>query len=176
MPNSIAQTLAFSESSNTFESFLSFNPEMMCTLGNLIVAFKNGVLYTHDSTIYNNFFGVGYPSSITFVFNQFPTTGKRFLSLDERSNVIWECPEIETSLISFGNTPQQSNIISGDFELVEGKWCAKFNQDQNSIGGLINGQDLRGFYIQIKFQVTSAQSLITLNQIMLQFIESPKNV
>lgn len=170
-----AQTIIFSEKADSFESFVSYNPEMLCTLGNLLITFKDGDLYTHDNPIYNRFYDTDYISYITFVFNQNPAEGKRFLSLDERSNVIWECPEIETSLISFGNTPQQSNIITGDFELVEGKWLAKFNQDQNSIGGLINGDSLRGFFIKVKFQVDSAENLITLSQILLNYIDSPNN-
>lgn len=175
MANSLAQTLAFSEKNNNFEGFLSFQPEMFCTIGNLLVSFQNGVLYTHDNPVYNHFFGVDYPSYITFVFNQNPAEGKRFLSIDERANVIWNCPEIETSLISFGTTPQQSNIVDGDFELVEGKWCGKFNQDQNSIGGLINGNDMRGMYIKIKFQVDSAETFVNLSQILLNYIDSPLN-
>lgn len=170
-----AQTIVFAEDSNTFESFLSYHPEMMCTLGGLLITFDDGDLYTHDNPIYNIFYDVNYPSYIEFVFNQNPVIGKRFLSLDERGSVVWECPEIETSLISFGTTPQSSNLITGDFELVEGKFCANFNQDENSIGGLVNGDDLRGFWIKIKFNVDNAQSLITLNQILLNYIQSPLN-
>lgn len=173
--DSQAQTLVFSESDNTFESFLGYSPEMMCTVGSLLVSFKDGQLYTHDNPIYNRFFGVDYPSYIKVVFNQNPAEGKRFLSLDERSNVIWTCPEIETSLMSFGDTPQQSNLIEADFELVEGKYCAKFLQDQNSIGGLIEGNDLRGFWITIKFQVDNAKDFVNLNQILLNYIDSPLN-
>jgi len=173
--SSLAQTLVFSEDSNTFESFVSFHPEMMCTLGDLLVTFSGGDLYTHDNPVYNNFYGVDYPSSITFVFNQNEAIGKRFLSIDERGSVVWECPEIETSLISYGTTPQQSNLIEADFELVEGKWCANFYQDENSIGGLIDGDDMRGFYIKIKFQITSAQQYTTLSQVLVNYIESPVN-
>lgn len=165
----------FSDKDKSFESFLSYTPEMMCSVGDLLVTFKDGQLYTHDSSIYNRFYGVDYPSYIKVVFNQNPAQVKRFLALDERSNVIWTCPEIETSQISFGTTPQQSNLIEGDFELVEGKWCAKFNQDENSIGGLIDGQDLRGFYIVIKFQIDSAETFVNLSQILLRYIDSPLN-
>lgn len=173
---SLATTVTFSEKDNSFESFLSYTPEMMCDLGDLLITFKDGQLYTHDSSAFNRFFGIDYPSYITVVFNQNPVEGKRFLSLDERSNVIWTCPEIETSLMSFSDTPQQSSILAGDFELVEGKWCAKFNQDANSIGGLINGDSLTGFWIKIKFQVDSAETFVNLSQILLNFIDSPKNV
>ena len=175
MANSAAQTLAFSESGNTFESFLSFNPEMICTIGNLLVTFKNGILYTHDSTVYNNFYGVDYPSYITVVFNKDAALAKRYLSIDEVGNVLWTCPEIETSLVSFGTTPQSSDIIEEDFELIEGKYLAKFNQDENSIGGINEGDDLRGFWIKIKFQVTDAQELVTLEKLLLNYLPSPIN-
>jgi len=173
--DSQAQTLSFSEGSNSFESFLSYHSEMMCTLGNTLITFKDGELYTHDSEIYNRFYGVDYPSYIVFVFNQNPAESKSFLSVDERANVIWSCPDIETSLMSFGTTPQQSNLVEADFELVEGKWQASFLQDQNSIAGLIEGDDLKGVWIKIKFQVDSASSFITLNEILLRYIDSPLN-
>lgn len=175
MADSPAQTIIFSEGSNTFESFISLFPENMCTVGNLLISFEGGDLYTHDSDVYNRFFGVDYPSSITPIFNQNSAESKSYVAIDERASEVWECPEIETSLMSYENVPQQSNLIESDFTLEEGKWHTSFLQDANSIGGLNNGDDLKGFWTSIKFQVTDASNLLSLNQILLHYIDSPLN-
>lgn len=173
--DSLAQTLSFSEGSNTFESFLSYHPEMMCTLGNLLVSFKDGDLYTHDSTTYNNFYGVQYDSYIKFTFNNFPLQRKSFQSVEEVASVCWSCPEIQTSLNSYGAVQQESNLVGGDFEQLEGGWNASFLCDVNSQGGLINGDTLKGFYMTIKFLASSPSNLITLSLCSIYFINSPLN-
>ena len=53
-----AYTLSFNEPSNTYESFLSYHPEMMVTLGALLITYKGGDSWTHNSDKYNNFYGV----------------------------------------------------------------------------------------------------------------------
>lgn len=173
--NSAAQTLSFSEGSNSFESFLSYHPENMCTLGNTLISFYGGDLYTHDSTTYNNFYGVQYDSYIKFVFNDFPLQRKSFKSVEEIGSILWDCPEITTNLNSYGVTKQTSNLIAGDFELLESGWNASFLNDVNSIGGLINGDSLRGFYMTIKFRAASPTDLVNLSLCSIYFINSQLN-
>ncbi|HEY8688455.1 MAG TPA: hypothetical protein VIM07_04410 [Chitinophagaceae bacterium] len=176
--DSPAQTINFSshnQNDSSFESFLSFHPEMMCCLGVLLVSFKNGDLYTHDSTIYNRFYGIDYPSYITFVFNEYPLQRKSFQSVEEISNTVWGCPEIITSLNTYGTVSQQSNLVEAEFTQLEGGYCSSFKRDTNSPGGKINGQSLKGFYTTIKFQKNTADSLITLALCKVYFINSPLN-
>ena len=148
---------------------------MMCTLGTLLIAFKNGQLYTHDSDTYNNFFGVQYNSEIEPVFNQGTGSVKSFMALEEKANGVWAAPEIETSLMSYGTTPQQSNLVSADFELKEGKYCAALLRDSNSIGGINGGDQLKGDWIKIKLRNTSANNLVSLSLLNLRIIDSPLN-
>lgn len=176
MPDSPAQTITFSEGSNTFESFLSYHPEMMVTLGNLLISYQGGQLYTHDSSVYNNFYGVQYDSYVKIIFNDFEMQRKTFKSVQEIASAVWECPEILTSLMSYGITPQQSNLIAGDFTLQEGGWNADFLCDVNSIGGLINGDSLKGWYMSIRFQANSPSSLITLVLCSVKTIDSSLNL
>lgn len=172
-------TLTFSEirdSMEGFETFTSFHPENMVSIGTMFITFKNGQLWTHDNPIFCNFYGTQYDCYIKGVFNDFPNVIKTFESLMELSNDVWECPEIETSIVSYGAVQQQSNLISGDFDLLESKWCASFLKDSNSIGGLINGDTLKGEYIIIKLRVQNASTLVFLNLINLRVIDSPLNV
>lgn len=170
-----AATLIFDEETKSFDSFISMHPEMMVTLGVLLVCFKDGQLWTNDSSQYNNFFGVQYDSSITPVFNQGTANVKSFMALEVKSNVVMDCPEIETSLISYGSTPQQSNLVYSDFKLLEGKWCSPLLRDSNSIGGINAGDQLKGDWIKIKLHRINASTLLTLNIASLRIIDSPLN-
>lgn len=173
---SLAQTIVFSEDSNSFESFLSYQPEMMCTLGNLLVSFLDGDLYTHDSPVYNNFYGVQYDSYITFSFNDFPLQRKTFLSVQEIANTIWDCPEIVTSLSTYGTTKQTSKLVTANFLPLEGGFNSSFMCDINSTGGWINGDVLKGFFINIQFHTSNTQGLINLAIASIYFINSPLNI
>lgn len=155
--NSPAKTLAFSETKNAFTSFYSFNPEWMVCLNNTLITFKNGQMFTHDNTSqYCNFYGVQYDAYITGVFNDNPIIKKNYISITETSNTVWECDQITTS------TEQVSSLIPYDFEKIEGQYHASFLYDMNSTKGIINGDDLNGTYIVIRFRKRSASSLYTL--------------
>lgn len=171
----IARTMSFDESGNVFESPLSYAPEMMCSLGNLLITYKNGQTYTHDSATYNQFYGVDYPSYITVVFNQNGTQKKSFLAITEAGNRIWECPLVQTQVMSYGSTPQTSNLVASDFEDEEGQYNAALLNDANSVDGLINGDNLKGKYIIVKFYLSNPSSLATLEYAQLKYIESPLN-
>lgn len=170
-----AATITFDEEGNTFDSLVSYAPEMMTTLGTLLISFKDGQLYTHDSTVYANFYGVQYPCYITPIFNEASAEVKSFMAIEEKSNNVWECPAIETSLMSYGTTPQQSNLVLNDFKLKEGKWCASFLRDINSIKGLNNGGVLKGDWMKIKMQNNNATKLVSLNLVSIRVIDSPLN-
>lgn len=170
---SLAQTLSFDEELNHFESFLSLSPEMMCSIGTLLTTFKNGGLYTHDDVVYNRFFGETFDSEITPVFNQNTLEKKTYLAISEVASEVWDCPEIETSLNSYGTTKQQSNLIEQDFQTKEGVHHAGFLRDSNSQGGLIEGSSLKGNYISIKFRKQIPTNLVTLDILSLEYIDSP---
>ncbi len=173
--NEQSYTLVFNESSNTFDSFLSAKPEMMVNLGTLLCMFKEGQIYTHDASSYNNFFGVQYDSTITPIFNIGTLQKKTFVSIMESANSVWDAPEITTSLMTYGTTPQRSVLVPSNFEQLEGQWCASFRRDSNSIGGIINGNSLKGNYIIIKLKAESPSSLTFLASATIKYIDSPLN-
>lgn len=178
--SSAAQTLAFAEENRSgeppsFESFISLFTEGMGTIGTLLCAFKDGALWSHDNTRYNSFFGVDYESSITPVFNDNVLMGKSYQSLEEISNTKWDCPIIITQSNSYGTTPQQSNLVEAELQLLEGKYCSSFKRDSNSRGGKINGDSLKGNFVKIKFRKQNASDLVTLNLAQVFYIESNLN-
>lgn len=171
-----AYTITFDEGNQdkkSFGSLLSYHPEMLCTLGLLLISWKDGQLWTHDSTTYNSFYSTTYDSYITLVFNEAPLVTKDLIAVEEVANIIWSCPEISTSTDSYGTTQQQSNLIAEDFTKLEGKYSASFLRDSNSQGGLINGDFLKANYATIKFKVTEPTSLVTLELISVKTNYSP---
>ncbi len=176
-----SQTLIWDEEGNRFETFVSLFPEMMVTLGTTLCSFKDGILWTHDDDDhYNNFFGVQYDSYITPVFNKMELDKKTFLAVEEIASQPWDCPEIITGSNSYGKVKQTSNLIEDDFEELEGNFNAAFLGATNSIGGLIDGDSLKGNIMSVKFRATIPDPpnnlLVSLELIKLKSINSALNV
>jgi hypothetical protein len=175
-----AYTMVFDEPTNSFEGRRSYEPEMMGCLGTLLITCKDGNLYTHDDSSYNNFYGQQYESFITAVFNENTFNKKTFISLTEQSNIIWDCPEIYTNIDSIRqlSLKQESNLITQDFTEVEGQWSASFLTDMNSVNGIVNGDSLKGSYVVIKFRAQASQTteLVFLALSSVYYIDSPLNL
>lgn len=168
-------TISFDEVGNGFESFYSYYPEFMGNLNTTMFSFKNGGLWTHTSSTYCNFYGIQHPASITTVFNSNALDKKTWISLMETGNTIWATPSIYTQMNSYGTTPQQSQLLASDFQVLESEYHASFLRDSNSVGGLMNGDTLKGGYIVIKFEKTNANTFVYLNSATVKFIDSPLN-
>lgn len=182
-----AFTLSFDEDNNSYQSFHSYHPEFMCVLGSLLITYKDGNTWTHDSNTYNNFYGVQYPSSITPVFNDQSAVKKKFLAIGYKSNnnIVWESPnngDVFTSTVNpQTGLPQISNIKEVDYTLEETTLCAALNFDANSMEdareAIVNGDYLGGNYILIKLicPADKASELINLSQPYLTWIPSGRN-
>jgi len=168
-----AQTLTFDEETNAFESFLSNHPEMMCTIGTLLISWKNARLWTHNNQRYNSFFGVDYESNITLIFNENALQKKSWNSVTEVASGIWDCPIIKTNVNSFGTTPQETNLVEAEFKLLEGNPSTSIKRDINSRGGKINGSFMKGNYCSIKFRKLTASELVYLSVVSLRYLNSP---
>ena len=169
-------TIAFDEIGNNFESFYSYRPEMMGELNTTLFSFKNGSIWKHtNSTNFCNFYGVQYNASITTVFNQANINKKTYISIVETSNTVWPCPIIYTQMSSYDTVRQESELKAVDFETLESTYNASFLRDKNSIGGLLEGSSLKGGYIVVKFEKTSANSFVYLNNVGIKYIDSPLN-
>lgn len=172
-----AATMVFDEDNNAFESFVTCYPEMFGQLNTSYFAFKNGQIWRHTKDApYSNYFGVQYESFITGVFGQDLINKKTWISLMTNGNILWDCPEISTQMDTEGTSglKQQSQLIPSDFEQIESEYHASFLRDQNSIGGLTDGSQLKGVYIVIKFRVNSS-NFVYLNSATVKYINSPLN-
>jgi hypothetical protein len=168
-----AYTIAFDEESNAFESFLSYHPENIVTLGTLLITFKDGNLYTHDSDFYNRFYGVDYESNISLVFNDNELFKKTWIGISQISNVIWDCPLIYSNVNSYGNQRQETSLATTEFKLLEQMPSASLKRDIHSRGGKLNGSAMKGNYLVVELRKTNANSLVYLAMVSMKYIDSP---
>jgi hypothetical protein len=168
-----AQTLAFDEETNAFESFLSYKPEMMCTFGNLLITFKDGELWTHDSGTYNQFYGASYESYIVPVFSIPGLIKKTWSSINMVSDGIWDAPLIYSNVNTYGTQRQETNLVAAEFLVLEGNSTAPIKRDVYSPGGKVNGQFMKGNWLAVKLRKQNANSLVFLSLVSARFSESP---
>lgn len=176
----VGETLAFDEGRNAFYGFFDFAPEHILCAENVLYSFRNGRMYIHDVVTgggMNTFYGTKYETLVRRVFNEHLMQKKSWISVTELSSVIWDCPEISSNQYSYGTTPQQSNLVTADFNETEGQFNASFLGDSNSIGGISNGDTLKGSLIKILFRLRTQDSgsPAFLAGILIKYIDSPLN-
>ena len=76
-------TISFAEGVNGWTSRKSFIPEFGLYLNNSYYTFRNGLIWDHKAnSIYNNFYGLQYDSSVDLVTNDSPNTVKGYKTLN----------------------------------------------------------------------------------------------
>ena len=166
-------TLAFNEYRNCYTSFYDYAPEAITSVEGSMLTFRNGAIYLHDNTSnYTTFYGTQSAASISFVFNEQGLMKKDFnaISLDSSPSA-WTSASTSDIQTSLG---QNSNLVASDYELNEGFYHAGFMRDFNSIGGLVNGDYLKGAWMQIKLSSTS-NNLVYLSGLYVNYTPSQRN-
>lgn len=165
-------TIAFSETRNAYSSFYDYYPEWIESAGNLLITWKNGELWTHNNTsAYANFYGTQYNPSIKLVFNENQNIKKHYTTITTLGNTTWVAAtngDINT------NMNQQSRLIQADFKVKDDKAHAAFKRDVNSVGGLYNGNVLKGSWLEVNLKPVNPQSLVDLYYVELG-IQQPLN-
>ena len=90
------KTLAFDEGPKGWTSFYSYKPDHVFSVRNNYYTAFNGKIFKHHdaSADYNNFYGVGYDSSITFVFNPQVSNEKIFNTFSYEGSSGWKVDSI----------------------------------------------------------------------------------
>lgn len=170
-------TFSFNEMRNGYTSFFGYHPEWLDNAQDIVYTWKDGELYKHDNTTdYCEFYGTQDDAYITIVFNPNIHTKKSWNSLMEIANTIWTVPTMNTNTYSYGTTKQVSNLVEAEFQLLEGNPSAAIKRDANSSGGKVNGNFMKGNYLVVKFQKSSANNLVNLAEVSARFTDSPLTV
>jgi hypothetical protein len=111
-------TLTYSEASQGWPSFYSYNPDWMIGMNNYFYTFKGGNLYRHNvNEVRNNFYGVQYTSKLVSVMNTSPLESKLFKTLNLEGDSAWDA--LMTTDLQFSGFIQR-----GWFERKEAAWFA----------------------------------------------------
>lgn len=171
-----ANTISFLETRGTqegFESPYSYHPEGMASLNNLLVSFKDGEFWKHNSTVYCNFYGIQYSAYIEAVFNDATLEKKSWESLTQVTDTIWECPVMYTNVNTYAGQRQETVLIPQRFKKLEENPSAAIMRDIHSRGGLINGDFMKGNFLVVRFQKSNANELVILSAVSVMFKDSP---
>ena len=111
-------TLTYSETSQGFPSFYSYEPDWMIGMNQFFYTFKNGNLYRHNTNNnYNTYYGTTYESTITSIFNEAPLETKIFKTLNLESDESWNAV-LRSDIQTTGEINEQW------FEKKEDAWFA----------------------------------------------------
>jgi len=166
---------SFNEKRNGYSSFFSYNTaEWLEAAEDVIYSWKNGGLWKHDNTTtYSSFYGVQYDCSITLVFNLNYLEKKTWESITELASAIWAMPLAYGDVYSYAGQLQETMLGEYDFATLEGQFQAAILRDSNSIGGILNGDIVKGSYLVVKLVKQNASDLIWLSEVSIMFKDSP---
>jgi hypothetical protein len=125
------ETLTFSDQIKGWTSRHSFIPEFMIGINNEFYSFYQGQLWRHhsDNVPRNNFYGVQYDSTLSFVINQEPQTIKELQALSLQGNVAWDV-DLE-AFVDMSDNTINSSISSSEFNKKEGYWYAYTRRNES---------------------------------------------
>ena len=103
-------TIAYDELINGFTSFFNYIPQLGTSCLGRYITFQDNAIWQHYvNTSYNNFYGVQYNSSVTFVFNPDPTRIKTFKTISYEGSNGWEVNNSNIISDPTGPTPTGVN-------------------------------------------------------------------
>tara|TARA_R100000935_G_scaffold58460_1_gene95691 strand:+ start:382 stop:1938 length:1557 start_codon:yes stop_codon:yes gene_type:complete len=169
--NNSYKTVSFDEGVLGWTSFVSFKPLFMESLGSNFFSFFDIDVYQHYGTSsYGKFYGVGYGSDVTIIFNDQPSLIKNFKTINYEGSLGWSAKEI---LASSGDTANnissysvplslaalETSLFSHTFKRKENKFFANLvNVSTITAGEVLFGKQvsgLKGFFCTVKFDINS---------------------
>jgi len=147
-----ADTIAYNNRKKGWESRYSFHPEYFGgARNNVLVSFKGGSLWRHNSSVYNNFYGTQFKQTIKVVANQFPSDMKIFLYTSTESSHRWGTTAQGIKTLE----GQVSELNKTDFEFIEDVYRADILKDLNTPNvttPIINGDDMRSSVLEMNLE------------------------
>ena len=136
-------TVSFDERVDGWTSFRSFIPEFGTSLNGLYYTFNQGLLYSHNNAIRNNFYGNSYQSSVNLLMNEAPSSIKQFKTLnyegsDSRKYTYSGASQTLAKKGWYANslkTEKQTGVVK-EFVEKEGLWSNFISGDTTSIDNL----------------------------------------
>jgi hypothetical protein len=167
-----SETIAFNYKKQKWTTRYSFVPEFYGKINNKFISFSNGGLWVHnENSLYNNFYGVQYPSLMKLAVNPHPAWSKDFMGVDLAIEAI--SSNIDFKQIElFTEEGQYSYLKADEFEKKENVFYANILKDVNTppavLGGALalrQGDDIRSKYLllQVNDDQTTKNSMQFVN-------------
>jgi len=133
-----------------WKSYYEYYPESIGYVKNVFVTIKDGKLYTHNSSVHNNFYGVQYSRKIKFIFNPVSDQQKGIKAISTRSLNAQNVSDI--TILPTNEYPQGmvSWIPKARFNILNGEWVSDVLNDSLTPGyatpvdAVVNGRELQG--------------------------------
>lgn len=171
-------TLVFNNDGSAWVGYVSYTSDFMTKFIDDFYTFKDGELWKHNvNDNLNSFYGVRYPSIITFYVNINPTMVKTLSSMRLNSNKPWDVL-VEIRPREGKLNGQRSRIKRGNFKNLQGQWFADFLKDMNDVRfnneleALFKGADLQGNVIKLTIEYNENEPVRLLS---VDTLESPQN-
>jgi hypothetical protein len=170
-----ALTVTFNETVLGWNSFFDYKPNQAISLNNNYFTANAGKLYQHYLLAPNTqargvFYGVQYPSNVTFVFNGAPSMVKNFKTINYEGSSGWVMNSFATNTDAtfsiaasvFATTLEQlqNALLVNNFKLKEDKYYADLvNNTSAQSGEVVFGRSssgVKGFFGEVKMEINNA--------------------
>lgn len=184
-----AQSISFDELKNGWNTYLSHLPEEYGISGQIVVSFKNGQVWVHESSnVPNaNFYGVQHDCEVDVVINKYPKATKLFMNIELQSNKKFWSPVITIPANEDYPLGMLSELRANRFSRTEGHYNADFLRDKldteavfvaiadpilRATTALLKGRPLRGEAAVVKLRLENAGENFNLKRIDTKFVFS----
>ena len=195
-PTPLSFTTSFDERVLGFPSFFSYIPDQIFSIQSNYYTFKGGSIFQHYAPFEgyprNNFYGVQYDSSITFVFNPKVSMSKVFKTINYEGSTGWQVPTFNANrsfelrdtivpVLSYADGEYDGDFgykYHAGFDRKEGKYMANLvNASPATQGEIVFGNSMTGVKgyiatVTIKSDTTSRVNPMELFAVSSEYVES----
>jgi hypothetical protein len=190
-PSPPALTVTFNEIVLGWNSFFDYKPNKIISLNNNYFTANAGKLYQHYTLAPNTeargvFYGIQYPSKVTFVFNGAPSMVKNFQTINYEGSSGWVMNSFFTNTDAtfpitasvFATTLEQlqNALLVNNFKLKEDKYYADLvNNTLSQRGEVVFGRSssgVKGFFGEVTMTVNNSVGKKELFAVSTGFVQS----
>jgi hypothetical protein len=171
--NSYNDTIGYDTNNKAWRSFYDLFPDVYARMNDVMYVSKDGLIgksrkVAADDTTYSNFFNVQYDSTIKIPFNADPSMRKLWtaLTLSPKPDSLQWNASGEQEFIDQGmkvtitnEDGQLADIEHDEFEIENNVAYGVVGLDQNSPGGITDGEELMSKEIEVEIEMTSGNNI-----------------
>jgi hypothetical protein len=195
-------TLSFDEKISGWPSLYSYKPEQVFSIQNDFYTAYRGKLYRHYATVEpdaaatvvkrSNFYGIQYPSTISFVVNASPANSKSFQTIGYEGTSGWQVSSYTSDLTgekklnnswsnSFDTTSGVKSYYEGEYVISESTGVSNQSSITNTInlsnvtglipvGALVTGAGIPQNTLVVSFSPSSSTVIVSQNVNVAQYV------